>query len=308
MLHPSYKVFALIMVLFPATSAIAANQRLSTLISKVAAQEQRYRNLEFHRHWKYQLKLPESLLKQRKDTNLFRELQRDSRHVYQDGRFTIQEQISGVSLTGVKSSHTIRIGYDGQQTRLVEDGVVRFEQGKDLNYPLRKPHVFLLDRLAEEPSLAELLTSPTARGYFLSVTYEAEENVKGLNCHRIRIATWVKGQQRHDFSRLWLAPERNWIPIREEGYALGYSDSIPLQISEVTAWHQPAPGIWFPHQIRDITHDEQSAANGKTVISNQSETTLTRISFSPHYDLKYFQDAPLPTEQPTSRPPKQPAE
>ncbi|QDT24855.1 hypothetical protein Enr10x_01470 [Gimesia panareensis] len=276
--------------------ATAADQRLSTLISKVAAQEQRYRNLEFHRHWSYQLKLPEPLLKQRKDTNLFRSLQRDSRHVYQDGRFTIQEQISGVSLTGVKSSHKIRIGYDGQQTRLMEDGVVRFEQGKDLNWPLRKPHVFLLDRLAEEPSLAELLISPTARGYFLSVKYEAEEIVNGLNCHRIRIETWVKGQKRHDYSRLWLAPERNWIPIREEGYALGYSETIPLQISEVTDWHQLADGIWFPHKIREVIHDEQSAANGKTVVSNQSETTLTEISFSPNYDLKYFQDTKIPAE------------
>lgn len=296
MFRLDYKVLAIVLVLLPGTSSLAADQRLSTLIHNVSDQEQRYQNLEFYRQWKLQLKLPGSLLKQRNDTNLFRELQRDSRHVYQDGCFTIQEQISAVSLTGVKSSHKIRISYDGQQTRLVEDGIIRFEPGKDLNWPLRKPHVFLLDRLAEVPTLSRLLTSPTARGYFLSIAYETEEIINGLNCHRIRLETWVKGQQQHDYIRIWLAPERNWIPIRTEGYALGYSDSIPLQISEITAWHQPAPGLWFPHKIRDITHDEQSAAQGKTVISYESETSLTNISFSPKFDRKYFQEVPLPME------------
>ncbi|QDU47799.1 outer membrane lipoprotein-sorting protein [Gimesia panareensis] len=305
---PCFNVYTLLVLLATAVPATAADQRLSALISKVAAQEQRYRNLEFHRHWSYQLKLPEPLLKQRKDTNLFRELQRDTHYVYQNRFYAIQARISGVQVTGDKTKIEVGIGYDGQQTRFVENGVVSLLQGKELIYQHRKPHVFLLDRLAEEPSLAELLTSPTARGYFLSMKYEAEENVKGLNCHRIRIETWVKGQKRHDYSRLWLAPERNWIPIREEGYALGYSETIPLQISEVTDWHQFADGIWFPHKIRDVIHDEQSAADGKTIIGNQSETTLTEISFSPSYDRKYFQDVPLPAEKPDRRSPKQPAE
>lgn len=293
---PAFNVFILLVLLVTVLPATAADQRLSTLISKVAAQEQRYRNLEFHRHWSYQLKLPEPLVKQRKDANLFRALQRDTHYVYQNRFYAIQARISGVQVTGNKTSREVRIGYDDQQTRFVENGVVSLLQGKELIYQHRKPHVFLLDRLAEEPVLSELLISPTARGYFLSVKYEAEEIVNGLNCHRVRIETWVKGQKQHDYIRIWLAPKRNWIPIRAEGYALGYSESIPLQISEVTDWHQLADGIWFPHKIRDVIHDEQSAAKGKTVISNQSETTLTEISFSPHYHLKFFQDTKMPVE------------
>jgi len=286
--------FFLVFIACVSHQADAEETQLMALLEKISANEVLYKNLEYRKKKEMLCVLPDYITKGPKGKNLFKKLERISHNVFQNELYSFQESVSGLSFTGQKSVFRIRSTYDGTLSRQVENSDVRLIPRKEPLPRMYRPHMFILGKHARGKSLAEYLSCGKSGGYFLNVIYEGEEVVQELDCHRIRVESWVKGQKTRDYWLMWLAPERNYIPVRGVGYAIGYSESIPLEIVNVTDWKELAPDVWFPFQVKNVVNFETAASKGETVVGNITKIKLTDVSLAPRYSLDFFQNIEVP--------------
>ena len=69
----------------------------------------------------------------------------------------------------------------------------------------------------------------------------------GRPCQKVKITTCVGSSRRpHSAWILWLAIDRNYLPIRQEAYTYHYSKSDPVGVGVAKDLREIAPGIWFP--------------------------------------------------------------
>ena len=286
--------FCLVFITFGSHQVCAEDNRLLELLAKISVNEVFYKNLGYRKKKEMLCVLPDIITRGSFRNNLTKKQERISHNVFQNELYSFQESVSGLSFRGRKSDFRIRQTYDGALSRQVENSDVRLISSKEPIRRMYRPHMFILGKHALGKSLAQFLICGKSGGYFLHVKYEGEEVVQEMDCHRIRVETWVKGQKMRDYWLLWLAPERNYIPVRGVGYALGYSKSIPLEIVNVTGWKELAPDVWFPLQVKNVVNYEVAAAKGETVVSNITNIKMSDVSLTPNYRLKFFQDVEIP--------------
>ncbi|MCH9653224.1 MAG: hypothetical protein K0U86_15370 [Planctomycetes bacterium] len=72
------------------------------------------------------------------------------------------------------------------------------------------------------------------------------EKFQGLQCIKVKmelVGSNGKPSSRHE---IWLAKERNLIPVRRLDYKYRWSKEIPVSESIVDEWKELRPGVWFP--------------------------------------------------------------
>ncbi len=80
---------------------------------------------------------------------------------------------------------------------------------------------------------------------------------------------------------LWLATDRNYIPMRHEWREPHWSERLPTGIKSVDAWQELAPGVWHPQHVTLVSHEksaEVDLATGHIVRQWHKEYTITRAS------------------------------
>jgi len=277
-------------------SRAVADDDLEKIIKAVVASEENYKNLEVNHNYLYRLETPRKggegsnghlTLRQKESTHfikqdsMFRSTGSSEAMTYY-GRFIATESVSTC---------------DGEKTRRRQNDVVNIvhdpttsETG--LEYP--NTYIFAQHARGNGPLSYHLRNFEMAR-HHTNTLYEGEDTLDdGTKCLKLRIEKWEDGQQERDYWLIWLRPDRNYLPAKGVGYAVGYSREIPLEIATVEEWTEVEKGIWLPASIRRVINAEIAASEGETVVSNIRTDKYFNWNLNPQYDNAFFSEFKIP--------------
>ena len=134
----------------------------------------------------------------------------------------------------------------------------------------------------------------------ITPSYDGDDVIDGLRCHRLKVFynedRW-KDDQGPAVRFLWVAPERNYLPIRSESHARGTRrpGGSPLRLGRAEDLREISPGVWFPFRvIRDNNMPRIDPEIGKRKVANREVLTFQKAELDPHYDISLFRDIPFP--------------
>jgi peroxiredoxin len=151
---------------------------------------------------------------------------------------------------------------------------------------LFRPHTLLMGfplcSYTGNGSLFELLsTGIWYRGMeHLEVAYVGEDRRDGLECDVIQIG------QEHlaTFDYLWLARDRNLIPVRIEQHSKQANRSLPVAFAQVTEMREVQKGVWLPFKIRQLGSDLNYWTRnrvGRVLFDWRRDLSIDSVSLSP---------------------------
>ncbi len=167
--------------------------------------------------------------------------------------------------------------------------------------PLVHPHALLLRNSREVPSLWEFLTSgwyDEHNGYRMRVEYIGDELVGGLRCHKLRCTCLVEGrdESRHNYFHLWLARDRNLIPVRHEWREPAVGVNLPTSIGWIEDLAELQHGTWFPSKSITLAHDRDELRGGRIAINYRIDCTIDRPALIAVADEKLFAGVIVPAK------------
>ena len=131
----------------------------------------------------------------------------------------------------------------------------------------------------------------------IKVVHEKDEMIDGLDCIKLGIYLWFVGTTIDDgqVSYIWLARERNLIPVKYTMYFPKVRRIHPTLIGYSSDFREIAPGVWFPHRYEINTYDnEYMTEDNKIVKGNNLLTTIVKAELDPDYPRSFFQNIPIP--------------
>jgi hypothetical protein len=275
---------------------------MRAIIENVRANEELYQHLEVEMRWSYRLNKeathrPESSLSD--ESTL--------RCVLQDNLVFIKRTQVAANVAGSSLNLKELYGYDGEMTRRLEGDVGNLHHGRDEHWGLYRPHTWLLSRAFVVFPLSlwlrggkDLQNHPLAGGYKNDViqqtTCEGDEVVDGLKCYRLRCESLnnSKPPTLNTLRFLWLAPDRNYLPVKTVGYAAQLSLKVPVEEGRLSDFREVAPGVWLPYRRSIRVNDGLRAAKGERFLGNTEEAFLEKLNLDPQYDISLFRDIPFP--------------
>lgn len=227
------------------------------------------------------------------------------RYVSQGDLFRLETEGSSTAGQRIFSNDRIR-AFDGETTRLFDQNAVgNIIRGRREDENAIRPHMLLLQFMNFMVPLSTYLEGEAAmrahpsanwdETFVLRNRYEGEEEVDGLQCHKVSITTVLENGYEHDRWDLWLAEEQNSIPVRMHGYTFRFAEDVPIVEGEVTKWLEVEPGVWFP-QTTEITAYNGIALQqtGKRTPQWRQAYTVEHASLQPEYDAAFFSEVEFP--------------
>lgn len=225
--------------------------------------------------------------------------QAEKLHVY-DGDWT-RERSQGWSeqVPGNKKGHAVGAGPGGggPPERTHHDFAMLGRGGPDA-VDMFRPHTAIfadIDHRLRAHRLSNLLASPMydeVNSYRLQVDYLGPERRDGCDCEKLWFAHVSGGQPPTGGFYLWLAKDRNYLPIRYESYSL-QSDHLPVGAGYADDLREAAPGLWYPyHAVRraHLASDfEQGAGEGRVLINWAYEQRIRSLNVPPKVPNSLFQ-------------------
>jgi hypothetical protein len=147
-----------------------------------------------------------------------------------------------------------------------------------------RPHSALIPGGSSYRRLADILWPPDGSvppALEKKVEYLGEAPSGGLPCYVLAIQP-ARARAPAFKSLLWLAKERNLIPVRFEQYRAG--ETLPIRLEIVDKFHQPSPGVWYPaHKTRYIFRQQIPPAvrDGYLFVDQCWDYTVQTVSFDP---------------------------
>jgi len=148
--------------------------------------------------------------------------------------------------------------------------------------------------------LADLLVSRwyDRRNHFRSqFRYCGEGDVDGHPCIKLRGDVLIgKGDQPNNSIVLFLATDRNLIPIRIEDYGgnFGYN-AKPWEISRCDDFREIAPGTWYPCRVTELSLDSGiPTAQGRIILNSRRDYRIKSVTMSPQVADELFHDVVVP--------------
>lgn len=229
------------------------------------------------------------------------------RFVLQDGWLRYDHKSSFTYENGEKDSLRAINAFDGETTRILTGGIANIVRGsKPVGIPIR-PHGVLLRMNGRSEHLSAFLAGDEAiardgYGYTDDITVRSTEYVgtahyQGLRCHVVRSIVRIrKTGEIANHGDLWLAEDRNFIPVRLVGYEHRISASEPTGEGMVLEWKELQPGIWFPMRAVSTSLDQRIALlKGKRQPGWRREYVIESVSLEPKHPRSFFQDVPIPS-------------
>jgi hypothetical protein len=196
--------------------------------------------------------------------------------------------------------------YDGETTRQFLDEIGNIGPGRAPDPPqIFYPHTALFNSYAIDNypfSLwlrggAEWRRQARIETIDNVVTVVARENVEGLACLKLKCEYFSTGPGRELLVHrdVWLCPERNYLPVKYDGYTLKDSKDKPLLVAKVTAWNELAPGVWLPHRWTVTANNEAILRKeGRQVRACWGESNILAAKLDPTYEQRFFQTVKFP--------------
>jgi len=147
-----------------------------------------------------------------------------------------------------------------EQPRIQKKGLISDQTTGLIN--LARPHMLLLELGGPRVPLSIFLKGTEAVSAFTGnsksksttrVQIRGTEKIQGLECTTVRLETFDSTGKPRVRRDLWLARDRNLIPIRSLSFTYHISTELPNTESLVEAWYEVRPGVWFPRK----THTER---------------------------------------------------
>ncbi len=265
-----------------------------------------YRNIEVMADYKYKFNNYDLIIK-----GTIKNIEGSYRYVFQGDFFYINIIRPEMTVGGETSYADSLQGYDGQETRVVEQrAYCNLIKGRheELRLHILNPHSmpFRHPPLHVTCSLSTFLEGGARlraqAGWFhdknVKITFDGKSTLKDMACEKIRTVVSAVGYggkiDERVHQEIWLAADRNYIPIRVEWYNLG---DHPVVVYEVDRLNEIEPGIWFPSHTIMTTYNSTKGTDPSKVV-NYDEFTIKKVSLNPNYGKSLFQDIPFPEELP----------
>ena len=274
---------------------------MTEVVENVRTNEGLYANLEVRLRSTYRLGKTDNPL-----ANYVKSGECSARFVYQDGMFYFRNDEENKDLKGESQRSDVLEGFDGKTTRLLEQHVIaNIRDGRMVENRLLRPHCLILERAGVSFPLStylrggkDLRALSPYKNATTSIRLVGDEIVDGLRCCKIRIGfhpdAWKDASE--DVRYLWLARERNYLPVRTEFFLHPLREGArPDEVCTSADFREISPGVWFPFHSSLIVYDRTSVAAGQPLVAfNTTEFTIDQANLDPHYDVSLFQDIPFP--------------
>ena len=182
-------------------------------------------------------------------------------------------------------------------------GLISAESPRLFNYA--RPHMFLLSSGCPQIPLSVYLQgheavlkragSDFSKRNTLQITHLGQEQFNGFTCERVYIDNLVNGT-RHNGWELWLAGERNYIPVRRFGFTYRWSPELPVAEAEVLEWQEVKPDVWFPIKARTVRYHSSTVQQQRIQkITWTKEVTVAKVEVNPEVAENEFRELEFPT-------------
>jgi len=283
---------------------------LDSILTRLAAEEARYDHFDLTTIDRYQL-----LETSNQQGGLTAAMETTLRSVVSGNRTFVSEEQQSRSAGGRTSSNSVRECYDGQQGRewsrflSTPDGSpqdwVRFHLGFPDYTRLVRAHNMIFDtHLAGQfgKSLSTLLHSGwlnRRQKVPLAVEYVGDERAGGLYCYKLKCTESnpsVKDAKMQGGWYLWLARDRNLIPVRLEWFEPGWSLKLPSGIHYVEDMREIRLGLWFPYRTVRLSFQRwvRGLCENRILLQWRREINVTSLKLDPVIDERLFTSLDVP--------------
>jgi len=263
-----------------------SDKRVAELIEKIRTNEKHYENLEVVREQTY---------RHLNDVDPFGGM-RPAKSWKKVERSAIHGTTGSYSEEGVIESNddkpivvSSKVDFDGKRLRTssvwgttshADKRVVPVKEGMAA-VPVHRPHALFYRDARDQAPLSDHLSSPTWGGTTpQKVTWLGEDDRDGLRCDVLRRADADQSRHFSTFALIWLARDRNYLPIRMELYQANWSKSLPIGVMTAEDLREIAPGIWFPYVVKEFwnqTWNETPIAAGVVVVERRTDYVVRSV-------------------------------
>src|SRR5262249_50643569 len=148
-----------------------------------------------------------------------------------------------------------------------------------VNFPL-SVYFFGTDAIHSHPKYGRFMRESGSVTEFPKVMarVEGEEQVDGLRCLKIRVHRWYYSKDAPALQYLWLAPERNYLCIKEQWTRPNVvPGNLPVHEMRAEGLREIAPGIWFPMKITVVDYDWEALRKKKQIARSRTETVVEKV-------------------------------
>ncbi len=178
-----------------------------------------------------------------------------------------------------------------EQKRILSCGQISDEYPSLTNYA--RPHMYLLSSGSPKVPLSTYLKgmqavlahpnpSYVSPGSTIEIHILKDSEFQELKCKRILIDTILSNGTRHNGWELWLARDRNLLPVRNLSYTYRWSKEMPVAESTVDEWREVHPGVWFPIKFHTDRYSSiVMKREGKQQLSWRRQEHVTSVELDP---------------------------
>lgn len=291
--------------------APSSAERMQEIVQKIQANEKKYDSLRVELEESYHDMDVDIASSDQFVVTTAKQTQEQS--IQQSGKAWFSKQISGEGDDGSKFWRKylqafdatwsrklfLRKGTVGEKTTSSDFAILR--QGGGHQIPVHRPHMLFYRNSSDYQPLSEYLTSPWSdevNHYPHQIDYIGEETRRGLHCVVIRDAVTLQGQSEiHNYRLIWLATERNYLPIRYEWYEPPWCPDLPTSIGLATDLREISPGVWYPFDVTILAFekwDQTDLSVGRLVLNWRTDFTIREASLNPEIPPDQFAGPTVP--------------
>ena len=285
--------------------------KLAEVVSRVAKEEKRYDDLEVTAGVDYQAV---TLIPRMGD--IVAHSSREDRSVLRGSLayFTSHERLA--ALNGQQSEQFQVQALDGHWTRglhqseengqefpvwaSLSKGGKEKAKGRHDGVPVYRPHTLMQRDDWIYGPLADLLVSgwyDKINKYRLRFRYCGEGEFEGHHCIKLRGDVLIGERvQPHNSIVLFLATDRNLIPIKIEDYGGNFVyNAMPTAVSRCDDFREIAPGTWYPFRVTEVAFDNGvPTAQGRVLLNWRRAYQIKSVTPSPEVPNALFHDVIVP--------------
>lgn len=233
------------------------------------------------------------------------------RNVFMQGKFYHSENISRTNELLAASASEYVVAFNGAWRRQLSVSLrgpsdepqrsASLQKGSAGRQSFFRPHLALMENFTDGPSLADYLAgvevAPPARRQ-QQVEYLGDELISGLVCHKLRVSR-MTGQPPTPSSStiIWLARDRNYLPIRREGMQPSRSEKLPGGIALVQELREARPGLWFPDRISSVkirNFESIGTCENRIILSWRENQQIAALDLDPKPEPTLFSEINVP--------------
>jgi hypothetical protein len=278
--------------------------RLAEIIENVRRNEALYGDLDVAMHTLYDIGDRKPIIFKSARTEIIR-IDVDTHFVSQDGKFRLQVTEKSTDIKGEKVGGKTRV-FDGRRTQALDGSVANVMEYRSEDSQFVRPHMLLLRSTRVGVPLSTYLQGYAAirevqgkqwnADSSSEVSYLGTAEFQSLHCHRVALTEYVQGESEPNNRReLWLAEERNYLPVRLLSWTFRHSKETPILDGSVDELREVKPGIWFPILTHVSRYDSgMLKREGAQRLQWKEEYVVKDVSLDPDYDMAFFRELTLP--------------